>query len=283
MGTIWGSMGKLVLIYRNTGITAAYDDEFYTMLEEILLSQHECVIIADFNLPNVDWTLQRPTPPPANKLMQSHYMIQHIIKILVVLVPALQPPEIYSIQLCIHQRGTRSNCAPTREVLDQAVHPTERYSIQLCTHPELLDPVVHPPERYLIQQCTHLRGTRSRCAPTWEVLDPAVHPPENKSIQLCTNLRGTRSCCPSTREVLGPAVQSLVVSSLWCVWRPRPAVHQPERYSIQLCTVSGCVVSLMCFSASSSRTSPVAWSLRVTITWQALLLTLLIITLLTLY
>ena len=32
---------KLVLIYRNTRSTAADDDEFYTMLEEILLPQHE--------------------------------------------------------------------------------------------------------------------------------------------------------------------------------------------------------------------------------------------------
>ena len=45
---------KLVLIYRNPRITAADDDQFYTMLEEILLSQHECVIIGDFNLPNID-------------------------------------------------------------------------------------------------------------------------------------------------------------------------------------------------------------------------------------
>ena len=52
---------KLVLIYRNTIITAADDDEFYTMLEEILLSQHECVIMGDFNLSNIDWTLKRPT------------------------------------------------------------------------------------------------------------------------------------------------------------------------------------------------------------------------------
>ena len=36
---------KLALIYKNTRITAADDDEFYTMLEEILLSQHECVIL----------------------------------------------------------------------------------------------------------------------------------------------------------------------------------------------------------------------------------------------
>ena len=36
---------KLVLIYRNTRTTAADDDdESRTMLEEILLSQHECVI-----------------------------------------------------------------------------------------------------------------------------------------------------------------------------------------------------------------------------------------------
>ena len=44
---------KLVLIYRNTRITAADYHEFYTMLEEILLSQHECV--GDFILPNIDW------------------------------------------------------------------------------------------------------------------------------------------------------------------------------------------------------------------------------------
>ena len=61
---------KLVLIYRNPKIIAADDDEFSTMLEEILLSQHECVIMGDFNLPNVDWTLERPTPAPGNKLIQ---------------------------------------------------------------------------------------------------------------------------------------------------------------------------------------------------------------------
>ena len=44
---------KLVLIYINTWITAADDDEFYTMLQEILLLQHECVIMGNFNLPNI--------------------------------------------------------------------------------------------------------------------------------------------------------------------------------------------------------------------------------------
>ena len=71
---------KLVLIYRNTRITAA-DDEFYTMLEEILLSQHECVIMGDFNLSNIDWTLQRPTPALGNKLMQllaDNNLTQHV-------------------------------------------------------------------------------------------------------------------------------------------------------------------------------------------------------------
>ena len=34
---------KLVLVYRNTRITAADDDAFYVTLEEILLTQHECV------------------------------------------------------------------------------------------------------------------------------------------------------------------------------------------------------------------------------------------------
>ena len=72
---------KLVLIYRNTGITAADDDEFYTMLEEILLSQHECVIMGDYNLPNIDFTLQRPTTAPGNKLMQllaDNNLTQHV-------------------------------------------------------------------------------------------------------------------------------------------------------------------------------------------------------------
>ena len=41
---------KLVLIYRNPRITVADDDELYTMLEEILLSQHECVIMAQLKI-----------------------------------------------------------------------------------------------------------------------------------------------------------------------------------------------------------------------------------------
>ena len=74
---------KLVLIYRNTRIAATDDDddEFYTMLEEILLSQHECVIMGDFNLPNIDWPLKRPTPVPGNKLMQllaDNNLTQHV-------------------------------------------------------------------------------------------------------------------------------------------------------------------------------------------------------------
>ena len=55
--------------------------EFYTMLEEILLSEHECVMMGDFNLPNTDWTLQRPTPAPGIKLMQllvDNNLTQHV-------------------------------------------------------------------------------------------------------------------------------------------------------------------------------------------------------------
>ena len=51
------------------------------MLEEILLSQHECVIMRDYNLPNIDWTLQRPTPAPGYKLMQlltDNNLTQHV-------------------------------------------------------------------------------------------------------------------------------------------------------------------------------------------------------------
>ena len=59
---------ELVLIHTNIRITAADDDEFYTMLEEILLSQHEYAIMCDFYLPNIDWTLQRPTPAPGTNL-----------------------------------------------------------------------------------------------------------------------------------------------------------------------------------------------------------------------
>ena len=57
---------KLVLIYRNPRITAADDDEFYIMLEEILLSQHKCVIMGDFNLPNIDWALDQLLHPATN-------------------------------------------------------------------------------------------------------------------------------------------------------------------------------------------------------------------------
>ena len=39
---------KLVLIYRNTRIKQLTKNEFYTVLEEILLPQHECVAIGDF-------------------------------------------------------------------------------------------------------------------------------------------------------------------------------------------------------------------------------------------
>ena len=46
---------ELVQVYRNTTITAADDDAFYPTLEEILLTQHECVIMGDFNLPHTDW------------------------------------------------------------------------------------------------------------------------------------------------------------------------------------------------------------------------------------
>ena len=45
---------KLVLIYRNSRITAADDDEFYTMLEEILLSRHEFVIMGDSSKHRLD-------------------------------------------------------------------------------------------------------------------------------------------------------------------------------------------------------------------------------------
>ena len=39
------------------------------------------VIMDNFNLPNIDWTLQRPTPAPVNKLMQllaDNNLTQHV-------------------------------------------------------------------------------------------------------------------------------------------------------------------------------------------------------------
>ena len=48
----------------------ADDDAFYATLEEILLTQHECVIIYDFNLPHIDCSLQQPTLSPGSKLLQ---------------------------------------------------------------------------------------------------------------------------------------------------------------------------------------------------------------------
>ena len=61
---------KLVPVYQNTRITAADDDVFYASQDEILLMQHECVIMGDFNLPHIDWSPQRPTPAPGSKLLQ---------------------------------------------------------------------------------------------------------------------------------------------------------------------------------------------------------------------
>ena len=46
-----------------------------------MLSQHECVIMGDFNLPNIDWTLERQTPAPGNKLIQllaDNNLTQHV-------------------------------------------------------------------------------------------------------------------------------------------------------------------------------------------------------------
>ena len=50
-------------------ITAADDDAFYATLEEIFLTQHECVIMVDFNQPHIDWSLQQLTPAPGSKLL----------------------------------------------------------------------------------------------------------------------------------------------------------------------------------------------------------------------
>ena len=60
----------LVLVYRNTRIIAADDDVFYVILEEILLTQHECVIMGDFNLSYFDWSIQLQTPAAGSKLLQ---------------------------------------------------------------------------------------------------------------------------------------------------------------------------------------------------------------------
>ena len=48
---------------------------------QILVSQHECVIMGDFNLPNIYKTLERPTPAPGNKLMKllaDNNLTQHV-------------------------------------------------------------------------------------------------------------------------------------------------------------------------------------------------------------
>ena len=42
---------------------------FYATLEKILLTQHECVIMGDFTLPHIDWSLQQPTAAPGRKLL----------------------------------------------------------------------------------------------------------------------------------------------------------------------------------------------------------------------
>ena len=54
---------------------------FYESLEKDLLTQHKCIIMGDFNLPNIDWTLGRPTPAPGNKLLllvADNNLTQHV-------------------------------------------------------------------------------------------------------------------------------------------------------------------------------------------------------------
>ena len=75
------------------------------MLEEILLSQHECVH-GCYSLPNIDWTLQRPTPEPGNKLMQLDNLTQHVRK-------TTRHDNIYWTYSHIY--GIRSNCKPENE------------------------------------------------------------------------------------------------------------------------------------------------------------------------
>ena len=56
---------------------------FYESLEEILLTQQECIVMGDFIQPNIYWTLGRPTPATGSKLLQliAHYKhTQHINK-----------------------------------------------------------------------------------------------------------------------------------------------------------------------------------------------------------
>ena len=74
---------KLVLIYRNARITTADDAAFYASLDEILLTRHECVIMGDLTQPHIDWSLQRLTPPPVNKLLQfiaDNGISQHVLE-----------------------------------------------------------------------------------------------------------------------------------------------------------------------------------------------------------
>ena len=61
---------KLIIVYRNTRITAADEDAFYATPEEILLTQDECFIMGDFNLPHIHCSLQRQTLAPGSKLLQ---------------------------------------------------------------------------------------------------------------------------------------------------------------------------------------------------------------------
>ena len=48
---------RTLLVYRYTRITAA-DDTFYASLDEILLTSHDCVIMGDFNIPHIEWSIQ---------------------------------------------------------------------------------------------------------------------------------------------------------------------------------------------------------------------------------
>jgi hypothetical protein len=77
-----GTIIKIVLIYRKTTIPAALDDIFYSQLEDIVTTNHETVIMGDFNLPNIDWTTLQ-APAPGNKLLNfvnDNNLRQHVLQ-----------------------------------------------------------------------------------------------------------------------------------------------------------------------------------------------------------
>ncbi|KAF2356894.1 Endonuclease/exonuclease/phosphatase [Trinorchestia longiramus] len=75
-----GQTIKIVFLYRNPTCTTIEEDEFYYYFGNILSSPYETLIIGDFNLPHINWTIRQSQVPGSKliDLMNTNSLQQHV-------------------------------------------------------------------------------------------------------------------------------------------------------------------------------------------------------------